>query len=186
MAKPSVKHLAFVDEYFLQNFNGTEAYMRVYKPKSRATARANAAKLLAKTSISEEIKARLAEKTMSADEVLTRLTEQARADFGTFIVIENEYGWRFDMEKLKTNGHLVKSISTSKSGVRIELYDAQAALRDIGKHHGLFTDRVEHTGEIAQVGMTLDEWKQRQQERRTQVAQTLAQFDEEQEETDEA
>lgn len=37
---------------------------------------------------------------------------------------------------------------------------------------------TEHTGEVTQIGMTLEEWQQRQAERRKQVAETLAHFDE--------
>lgn len=45
--------------------------------------------------------------------------------------------------------HLVKKYALDKDGkVSIELYDAQAALVQIGKAHGLFADRTEHTGDV--------------------------------------
>lgn len=43
--------------------------------------------------------------------------------------------------------HVIKKYSLDKDGkVSIELYDAQKALELLGKHHGLFIDRHEHTG----------------------------------------
>lgn len=174
------KQAAFVNEYLL-DFNATQAALRA--GYSEKTAYSIGWENLKKPEIAKRIQERLAEKTMTADEVLVRLSEQARASFKDFIVIEGEYSWRFDMEKIQASGHLVKSISTSKNGVRIELYDAQAALRDIGKHHGLFTDRVEHSGEVAQIGMTLEEWRAERQKRQAQADETLALFDENDEET---
>jgi len=50
---------------------------------------------------------------------------------------------RLDMVKAAENGklHLVKKLQETKYGLKIELYDAQAALEKIGRAHGLFTDK---------------------------------------------
>lgn len=55
---------------------------------------------------------------------------------------------RIDLEKMQRLGklHLIKKIKETRYGLEIELHDAQAALVWIGKHHGLFVDRVEATG----------------------------------------
>ena len=55
-----------------------------------------------------------------------------------------------DFEKAKAGYalHLVKSFKDSpKDGLEIELYDAQAALVHLGRHHALFTDKIAQTGE---------------------------------------
>lgn len=44
--------------------------------------------------------------------------------------------------------HLIKSIKPTQWGKAIEFYDAQAARMQIGKHHKLFTDKVEMSGDI--------------------------------------
>lgn len=56
--KINKKHLSFIDEYFINGFNGTNAYLSVYKGVTSDTARANASKLLANANIKAEIDAR--------------------------------------------------------------------------------------------------------------------------------
>ncbi|WP_269715780.1 terminase small subunit [Caulobacter sp. NIBR2454] len=40
----------------------------------------------------------------------------------------------------------ISEVSQTKEGVRLKLHDKRAALVDIGKHLGMFTDKVEHSG----------------------------------------
>jgi hypothetical protein len=70
-----------------------------------------------------------------------------------------------DLAKAAERGklHLVKSYN-AKDG-KIELYDAHASLVDIGKHHGLFKETIEHTGKDggpietkAYIGVSPDDW----------------------------
>jgi hypothetical protein len=51
------------------------------------------------------------------------------------------------LAKAKEEGR-IKSFKHTKEGVQVELFDAQAALRDILKMHGQFVKKVEHTGEV--------------------------------------
>lgn len=83
---------------------------------------------------------------MTADEVLVRLTEQARAEYSPYMTA---YG-TVDMQRLIEDGkaHLIKSISDTAYGKKVEFYDGQAALVHIAKHLGMFQERTEHTGEI--------------------------------------
>jgi len=94
--------------------------------------------------IREIIRARLQGQAMGADETLQRLAEHARADIGDLL----GKGGVIDLEAAKEAGltHLIKSISWTKTGLRIEMYDAQRALGLIGKGHGIFKERIEHTG----------------------------------------
>lgn len=86
---------------------------------------------------------------MSADEVKVRLTDQARGDMADFIMAGIP---SIDLDKAEKAGklHLLKSISHTigekTDTVKIELYDAQAALVHLGKMHGLFVERTELTG----------------------------------------
>ena len=93
----------------------------------------------------EVIRARLRGQAMSADECLNRLAEQARGDIGDLL----GKGGIIDLEAAKDAGltHLIKSISWTKTGLRVDMYDAQRALELIGKGHGIFKERHEHTGE---------------------------------------
>lgn len=152
------KQAAFVEEY-LTDFNATQAALRAgYSEKS---ARAIGAENLTKPDISEAIKQRLNESAMLAEEVLSRLAAHARGNLADFITVTDD-GPTFDFAKAERLGkmHLIKKLRTKKRMYKegkgddaipvtvietdLELYDAQSALQLIGKHHGLFTDRVDH------------------------------------------
>lgn len=148
------KQRAFV-EHYLTCWNATEsarqagyAYPNVEGPKN-----------LVKPSIALLIQARLTELKMSADEVLTRLTGHARGSMAPFIRRDADgdlYG--FDLSETQPL-HLLKKASITRrrqkddrdeivtiETVTIELYDAQAALALLGKHHKLFVERTEVSG----------------------------------------
>jgi phage terminase small subunit len=104
-----------------------------------------------KQEIQDAIRERLAEKTMSADEVLARLTEHARGSLAPFLRFEKglKPGFDFNQESARANLHLIKRYSIGKGGaVTIELYDAQAALTTLAKHHGLLVDKGELNGSL--------------------------------------
>jgi phage terminase small subunit len=149
----SKKHLAFIDQYFLCHFNGTEAYERVYKTKDRNVARAAAARLLANVSIQQEISDRLTAVHMGADEVLKRLADIARGDIADFLDV-SPLGFTIDLAAAQTAGKtgLIKKIKQKTITINgqkedreihteeIELYSAKEALELIGKHHKLFNE----------------------------------------------
>ena len=149
----SQKQQAFI-EFYLQTWNASEAARRA--GYSEKTAYSIGQENLKKPEIAAAIAARLAELKMSADEVLTRLAEQARGSLAPFLRISpdgNLHG--FDVSDDKPL-HLLKRASvtkrtfkeTTEETVTLELYDAQAALNLLGKHHKLFTDVTEVSGEI--------------------------------------
>jgi terminase small subunit-like protein len=145
------RHQQFINEYVVC-WNATEAYSRVYPNASRETARRNGHELLTNTDISQELDRRLAEKTMSADEVLVRQTDIGRSDIGEFI--------NLGPEEIKHSGrsHLIRKFTrtittTTKNDFEsttesffVEMYDAQAAQVQMGKHHKLWTEKSEVSG----------------------------------------
>ena len=153
------KQSAFVNELFLCGFNATEAYQNIYQTKSRDTARANAAKLLAKSNIKEAVAQRVEEHTMSADEALILLADMARSDIAKIMDV-GSIGFNLDMQKAKELGltKLIKKVkqkTTTIMGKRkddedkeihsleVELYDAQAAIDKILKVHGKYVTKGE-------------------------------------------
>ena len=146
------KQRAFVFEY-LKDFCASKAAIRAgYAPKWAGT---NCDKLLKNTKISAAIDEEFEKRAMSAHEVLSRMTDIARGSAEDYLVID-DYGYvGINLEQMKADGklHLIKKYKPTKFGSDIELYDAQAALVQMGKQHGLFTDRskVEHSGEIATI-----------------------------------
>lgn len=161
----SPKHRKFCEEY-LSVWNATDAYQAAYPKVSRDVARANGARLLANASISEEIQRRVEEITLSANEVLARLAEHARAEYSAYLTAEG-----VDLDRMIADGkrHLIKGFKETAFGRIVEFYDAQAALVHIGKHHKLFTDKVEveHSGSVeitaderAQAAKELEKWNE--------------------------
>lgn len=155
----SRKHEQFVNEY-LVCMNATEAYSRVYPNCTRETAGRNGHVLLKNTDIASAIDQRLAENTMRANEVLARLTEHASGDMGDFWTISADGEPALDLNTAKANGKLrlikklkvkttrrmVADIEGVTTDVDFELYDAQSALKELGRYHKIFTDKTEISG----------------------------------------
>ncbi len=155
----SDKQALFVEEY-LRTFNATQAAEAAgYSSKS---AYSIGWENLRKPEIAEVISQRLSETAMSADEVLRRLGEHARGNMGDFWKIpdKGEPSLNLTTEKAKASLHLIKKmkVKTTKriiadidevtTEIDFELYDAQAALEKLGRHHKLFSDSksIELTG----------------------------------------
>lgn len=135
----SERERLFVEEYAINGFNGNAAALAAgYSAKSHNSAH----RLLRSPKVRAAIEVRYKDHVMSADEVLARLTEQARGDYGNYIDNDGSV----NIEQLKADGkaHLIKSISDSKYGVRIEFYDSQKAMAIMGKYHRLFAERIEN------------------------------------------
>lgn len=154
----SNKQRVFVAEY-LKCWNSSEAARRA--GYSRKNANVNGPRLLANAGIKAAIEAELAEIKMSAAEVLARLSDQARGSMDDFID-----GGMVDLTRARDRGkmHLVKkfsrSITEKGDNVSIELYDAQNALIQLGRTHGLFIDKLAPTtpdGKGEFTGMTPDD-----------------------------
>ncbi len=135
----------FVEEY-LTCWNASEAARRAgYKTKANV----QGARMIANDSIRHAIEMRLTQKIMIADEVLARLSDQATTSLGDFL---DAYG-RIDLRKARRFGklHLIKRYRTTsyvrKNGQKvvtaeIELHDPQAALVHVGRHYGLFPNKL--------------------------------------------
>lgn len=156
-------------EYYLGEcqFNGTDAARKAgYSGTDNALA-VRASELLRIRKVQEVIASRVADAAMPANEVLSRLSNIARGDVADVL---DEDG-RFDFQKARTakkTGLLKKlkrkttkkqvdahaegddeeaeTIETSVvyEEVEFEMYSAHEALRDLGKYHKLFSEKVEH------------------------------------------
>lgn len=71
---------------------------------------------------------------------------QELIESGRFVQIV-ELNW----EAIQKNGHLIKSITNTKFGPRLELHDGQTALVNIGRHHKLFVDQSEVKSTVVQL-----------------------------------
>lgn len=150
----SKKQRAFV-EHYLRCWNASEAARRA--GYSEKTAGQQGSRLLKKVEIQERLEARLEEVKMSANEVLTRLSQQARGEYARHIrVIERsdpDTGARwteptFDLAECEADGnlHLIKKWKYDAAGrLEVEFDDKYSALVQLGRAHGLFTDKTDVT-----------------------------------------
>lgn len=137
----TLKQQLFVDAYLGEaNGNATEAA----RIAGYASPRIQGSENLTKPDIRAAIDSRLAQSAMSSAEVLARLSEHASGSIGDVITLTEDGGYKLDLLKAKASGKikLIKKLSPTKDGIGIEMYDAQAALDKLGRHHGIFTDKA--------------------------------------------
>ncbi|PKN85432.1 MAG: hypothetical protein CVU46_11005 [Chloroflexi bacterium HGW-Chloroflexi-8] len=111
------------------------------------------------------VERRWAKEAMGKIEVLGRLSEQGRVNISIFLTTklipyrtkegelildkdDNPMTYEtmdINWENVNKYGHLVKSISSTQYGPKLELHDGQAALVHVGRNLKLFTDNVDVT-----------------------------------------
>lgn len=149
-------------EAYVETRNASEAARRAgYSAK---TARQQGSRLLTKVAVQAALAERLTP-IITSDEVLERLTSHARGTMANFIDVDDSGNVRVSLKNAKAYGqlHLIKKIKTTRrvseeyteTTVELELYDAQAALVQLGKYYRLFTDRVtvDWVGELEALGL---------------------------------
>lgn len=155
------KQRRFVEEYCV-DFNATQAAIRA--GYSEKTAYSQGARLLKNVEIQAAIEARLEELAMSAAEATKRLGDIARADVADCFVVreltheddnrippgETRRVAELDLAALVERGpsRLVKSITYTKHGPRVEMYNALEAQKTILQMHGRMKQQLEMEGEI--------------------------------------
>lgn len=156
-ARLTNKQRAFVAEY-LKCWNASEAARRAgYSAKN---ADVIGSENLGKPGIREAIDERLRALTMGADEALYRLSEMARGTMADFVDPDNA---TVDLKRAEDAGKLwlVKSFSRTDTeyggSIRVELYDAQAALVQIIKQRQLATGKPTSRVEMNLSQLTDDE-----------------------------
>ena len=171
----TAKQRRFVDEYLI-DLNATQAAIRSgYSPR---TANEQAARMLAKVSIhayvSDRMKAREKRTEITQDRVLRELEKIGFADirkavrWGDSVPVTNpETG-----EVLIASGislvpsdelddgtaAAVAEVSQTAQGLKIKMLDKRAALVDIGRHLGMFTDKVEATVTTKELPASVDDF----------------------------
>jgi len=94
--------------------------------------------------VKQAIEEGLDERGLTKFEVLDRLSDHARGEYADFIGDEGTV----DLKGLREAGlmHLVKKTSFDRNGnLTVEFHDPQTALVHLGKAHGIFSERIEHS-----------------------------------------
>lgn len=163
----TAKQRRFVEEYLI-DLNATQAAIRAgYSPKR---ADAIGYENLRKPEIHAAIEAAQAERSkrteITQDMVLRELAKIGFADIRKVVrwgnteirlndgsddgLVEVYHGLALTAadEIDDDTAAAIAEVSQGKEGLRVKLHDKKGALVDIGKHLGMFKDRVEHSGEI--------------------------------------
>jgi phage terminase small subunit len=168
------KQKLFADEYLI-DLNATRAYKAVYKScKKDETARVNGSKLLTNTNVAEYIEQRMKDRSkrteITQDWVLNELFAIAKAkgtDFAQVVeekiiqngqyIIDPDTGLMKTIEVVKITPtsklpeekqKAISGIKMGKNGIEIATCDKVRALELLGKHLGMFKDKVEVSGQL--------------------------------------
>ena len=152
MGNLTLKRKKWLEEY-LSCWNATEAARRA----GYSSPNTQGPRLLLDVGMQAEIQQRLSEIAMSADEVLTALAEIGRASVDDIMDVDSSGRLSFNFKRAQEQGklHLIKSVTPTQSGTKVELHDRMKALELLGKHHKLFTDNVNlNDGKAIKVRLT--------------------------------
>lgn len=154
----------FISEY-LEDQNGTKAYMRASPKVSEKVARAAAARLLANVSIQEEIQRRmdalLKKIEVTPERILQEIAYSAFVDPAEFFDENKNLLHINDMPEHVRRAIGTVKVSRGRSGeydedgkpiidtiIEIKPNDKSRNLELLGKNHVLFTDKMLHEGKI--------------------------------------
>ena len=151
------KQKIFADEYLI-DLNATRAYRVAYPSVKRdETARANSSRMLTNANVAKYIADRMQERQkrteITQDRVLEELAAIAFARATDYAEVKGECVRIKDTDSLTDQQiKAIAGIKEGKFGIELKLNDKEKALELLGRHLGMFTDRVELSGLQAEQG----------------------------------
>ena len=145
------KQKIFADEYLI-DLNATRAYRKAYPSvKKDETAAQAGSRMLRNVKVAEYIAERMQarqERTeITQDKVLEELTAIAFARATDYAEVKDDQVIIKDTSGLSENQiKAIAGIKQSKFGIELKLNDKEKALELLGRHLGMFKDRVEVSG----------------------------------------
>lgn len=145
------KQKIFADEYLI-DLNATRAYRVVYPSvKKEEAAAVNGSKLLRNTKVAAYIQERMQERQkrteITQDRVLQELAAIAFAKATDYAEIKNECVRIKDTAELdEQQVRALAGIEEGKFGIKVKLNDKEKALELLGRHLGMFKDKLEVSG----------------------------------------
>ena len=161
--KINAKQRVFVDEYLI-DLNATQAAIRAGYSSKRASEIAY--QLLQRTTVQEYLEVRrvdrVARTEITQDKVLAELAKIGFADIRKLVkwgegiaVADPESGAIEIVNGISLIGSdqiddataaSISEVSQTNQGLKVKMHDKRAALVDIGKHLGMFKEKLELTG----------------------------------------
>jgi phage terminase small subunit len=182
------KQKIFVDEYLI-DLNATRAYKAAYpKVKNDSTAAAAGARLLRNVKVQSYIEQRMKERAqrteITQDKVVQELAKIAFSKGTDFVRVVTRTGYRpllddegnvIDQEPYEYQAveilntdeipedsqAAIAGIKQGANGIEVKLNDKVKALELLGRHLGMFSDKLEVTGDMNNpfAGLTTEELK---------------------------
>lgn len=145
------KQKIFADEYLI-DLNATRAYRKAYPSvKKDETAAQAGSRMLRNVKVAEYIAERMQarqERTeITQDRVLEELAAIAFARATDYVEVRDDQVFIKDTAGLSENQiKAIAGIKQGKFGIEVKLNDKEKALELLGRHLGMFKDRVEVSG----------------------------------------
>lgn len=172
------KQAKFVEEYLI-DLNATQAAIRAgYSEKTAySVGNENLSKPEIATALAEAMAERSKRTEITADMVLRELAKIGFADIRKAVVwranvtgmVQDDDGTErlavtnevqvIDSDRLddETAAAVAEISQTAQGGLKIKFHDKKAALDSIGRHLGMFKDKVEHSGGVTLMTLPLDD-----------------------------
>ncbi|NNJ31611.1 terminase small subunit [Lacrimispora defluvii] len=162
----TAKQKIFADEYLI-DLNATRAYKVAYpKVKKDETAKAAASRMLTNVNVGTYVEKRMKDREkrteITQDMVLKELAKIGFADVTDFVTIESKGTYK--AVQVKTTDEMpgdklgaIAGIKEGANGIEIKLNDKGKALELIGRHLGMFKDKLEVSGTLETEKTKLDD-----------------------------
>lgn len=175
--KLTEKQKLFVNEY-LKDLNATRAYKAVYRNiKSDNVAKAASSRLLASVNVAKEVQKRMGDRAkrteITQDKVLKEIAALAFTDRTKIVSIRSlEYqGNKYNRviisdfsELTEEQKSCISGVKETKYGIEVTFYNKEKALELLGRHLGMFNDKLQLSGEVKAgnpfTGLTTDELRE--------------------------
>ena len=155
----------FCNEY-LTDLNATRAYKVAYPNcKKEETAAQAGSRLLRNVKVQEYIKLRMNERQkrteVTQDQVLKELAAVAFANATDFAKIKGGYVHISDTDELKEDiKKAIVGIKEGKNGVEVSMANKMQALEMLGRHLGMFKDKIEISKPTSEITAEIDKYIQ--------------------------
>lgn len=164
MGKLTAKQRRFCEEYLI-DLNATQAAIRA--GYSAQTANRIASENLSKPDIQSRIEKLMVERSqrtaINQDKVIQELSKIAFSNISDYLKVEDNRVEVFDTDKIKQEMlAVIAEIKQTDSKLSIKLHDKLKALELLGRHLGMFKDKLEISGELHNnpfEGLTTEELK---------------------------
>lgn len=155
----------FCNEY-LKNLNATEAYKVAYpKCKKDETARANSSRLLTNDNVKEYIEKQMKEREertkVTQDMVINELKAIAFSNATDFAEVKGNTVFIADTNTLdEETKKAIVSIKEGKNGIEVSTASKMQALELLGRHLGMFKDKLEVSKPTSEITEEIDKYIQ--------------------------